>query len=376
MTPANIVTLIRIIFIPVFVVAILSPWTDWILDWEDAQIWKPWVAALIFIALSLTDTLDGYLARSRGEVTDLGKFMDPLADKILVCCALLALVELTVLPSWVAMVILAREFIVSGIRMVAATKNVVIAASWYGKAKTCFQMFAIVLFIVKDSPMLSDALPITYEQLYLFSWLIMLIAVFLTILSLLDYFAKSRELLGFKKKDTTSVESTAQEPLEVSDEELDTLAGQVILAARDSGLKIATAESCTGGLVSATLTNVAGASEALEGAVVSYSNDVKRMELGVEAAVLDTYGAVSEQTAKQMCEGVKQALKVDVAVSITGIAGPGGAVEGKPVGTVCFGLADKSGNTKCETCHFQGNREQIRKQSVYKALNLFVQGLE
>lgn len=199
MTPANIVTLLRIVFIPVFMLAIVGPWENWVPDGWGAEAWKPWISAAVFVILCITDTVDGYLARSRGEITDLGKFMDPLADKILVAAALLALIELDVLPSWCAMIILAREFIVSGIRMVAASKNVVIAASWYGKAKTVFQMIAILLFIVKDSPLISAYLPITHHQLYLFSWIIMATALILTVVSMLDYFVKARELLGFRK---------------------------------------------------------------------------------------------------------------------------------------------------------------------------------
>ena len=121
-TPANIVTLVRILLVPVFVVAIISPWPTYIPDWHNAELCKPWVAALIFAILSCTDALDGYLARSRGEVTNFGKFIDPLADKILVAAALLALIELQVLPSWVALLIIAREFIVSGLRMLVATR--------------------------------------------------------------------------------------------------------------------------------------------------------------------------------------------------------------------------------------------------------------
>ena len=107
--------------------------------------------------ISCTDWLDGYLARSRNEVTAFGKFMDPLADKILVTAALLALIELGTLPSWVVLIIVAREFIVSGVRMVAANEGVVIAASYQGKFKTVFQMIAIVMFTVKDSHMVGSA---------------------------------------------------------------------------------------------------------------------------------------------------------------------------------------------------------------------------
>ena len=109
MTPANIVTLARICLVPVFVVVLISPWPQWLGLPQVADDAKSLIAAGIFILISCTDWLDGYLARSRGEVTDFGKFMDPLADKILVAAALLALIELGSLPSWVALVILARR---------------------------------------------------------------------------------------------------------------------------------------------------------------------------------------------------------------------------------------------------------------------------
>ena len=122
-TISNIITLVRICLVPVFVVALITPWPTWFSIAGVSSTTKSLIAALIFILISCTDWLDGYLARSRGEVTNFGKFMDPLADKILVCAALLALVELRVLPSWPVLIILAREFIVSGIRMVAADKG-------------------------------------------------------------------------------------------------------------------------------------------------------------------------------------------------------------------------------------------------------------
>ncbi|MBQ9069068.1 MAG: CDP-diacylglycerol--glycerol-3-phosphate 3-phosphatidyltransferase, partial [Eggerthellaceae bacterium] len=135
-TPANKVTFVRIVLIPVFVAALLAPWPDYFPDSESLLALKPWLAAAVFVVISLTDMLDGYLARRRNEVTDFGKFMDPLADKLLVSAALLGLVELGAIPSWVALVIVSREFIVSGVRMVAASKGKIIAASGYGKAKT------------------------------------------------------------------------------------------------------------------------------------------------------------------------------------------------------------------------------------------------
>ena len=197
-TAANIVTLVRILLIPVFVVVLLSPWPDWMPYPAFWSFWQPWIAAGVFVVISFTDAIDGHLARSRGEVTDLGKFMDPLADKILVCAALLALVELRAFPSWVALIIIAREFIVSGLRMVAASQGKVVAASYLGKAKTVLQMCAIVLFITKDSlqvKLMGGGFDTAFTLL---SWAVLAAAVIMTLVSLVDYFSKCKSLLGFK----------------------------------------------------------------------------------------------------------------------------------------------------------------------------------
>ncbi|MEG0621083.1 MAG: CDP-diacylglycerol--glycerol-3-phosphate 3-phosphatidyltransferase, partial [Raoultibacter sp.] len=359
-TPANIVTLVRICGVPLFVIALLSPWPTWFPQWPDAEMWKPWVAAFVFIILAGTDGLDGYLARSRNEVTNFGKFIDPLADKILTTAALLALIELNVLPSWPVLIILCREFIVAGIRMVAANQGVVIAASWYGKAKTVTQIIAIVLFLIKDSHMVSDFSAVLSDHLYLVSWLVMLVALVLTVVSMLDYFSKARELLSFSAAknagDThpdTPEEAACAEgvvpsaaPLDaataalITPVALEALAGSVLAAARARSVHIATAESLTGGLIAATLTAVPGSSDVVAGGIVSYTDAVKQVRLGVTVQALDAQGAVSEQVATQMALGAKKSLGADVAVAVTGIAGPGGAEEGKPVGTVWFGLAD------------------------------------
>lgn len=198
-TPANVVTLIRILLIPVFVAALLSPWPAWLPEPQFWAAWQPWIAAGVFAIISATDAIDGHLARSRNEVTDFGKFLDPLADKILVCAALLALVELNTFPSWVALIIIAREFIVSGLRMIAASQGKVIAASGFGKVKTVLQIAAILLFTVKDSlqiTLMGDAFDSGFT---LFSWIVLLAAVIMTIVSLVDYFVHSKEVLGFGK---------------------------------------------------------------------------------------------------------------------------------------------------------------------------------
>ena len=362
-TISNVITLVRICLVPVFVVALISPWPDWFGVEGISTQSKSLVAAFIFILISCTDWLDGYLARSRGEVTDFGKFMDPLADKILVAAALLALVELDVLPSWPVLIILAREFIVSGIRMVAANKGVVIAASWYGKAKTVTQIIAIVLFIVKDS-----ILPVTPgheldNPLYVLSWAVMLVALALTIISMMDYFAKARHLLGFGTKGSKP-QATKPDDTELGIEEA---AERIVKNAIERHLTVATAESLTGGLISGSLTAVPGSSAVVKGAIVSYVNEVKHGVLGVDEENLETYGAVSEQVALQMAEGARKKLGVDLAVSVTGIAGPTGAEPGKPVGTVWIATASEDGSN-AKVRHFDGSREQVRESTVLAAL--------
>ena len=171
----NKLTVLRVILIPFFVAAVLF-------DEGDSQMFR-YLAASIFIVASLTDLLDGKIARKYNLVTNFGKFMDPLADKLLVCAALVCLVELEQLPAWMVIVIVSREFIISGFRLVAAEQGIVIAASYWGKFKTTFQMIAIILMIV-DLKVLN---PVT--------WLCTWIALILTVISLVDYIQKNHKVL-------------------------------------------------------------------------------------------------------------------------------------------------------------------------------------
>ena len=375
-TPANIVTLIRICLVPVFVLAIVSPWPEWMGLPDITMEAKRLIAAGIFILISCTDWIDGYLARSRGEVTDFGKFMDPLADKILVAAALIALVELGVLPGWPVLIILAREFIVSGIRMVAASKGEVIAASWYGKAKTVFQMIAIVLFLAKDSLVFKTAAGAFTNPLFVLSWLVMIVALVLTIMSMLDYLVKARHLLkGTAKAKPAPVAEERPTEIAALQKSIDAQAALVVEAASCRGLTVATAESLTGGLIAAMLTSVPGASAAVRGGIVSYVNDVKEKVLGVSGDVLGTQGAVDELVALQMARGALRDMGSDVAVSVTGIAGPAGAEPGKPVGTVWVGCATVRG-THAARYQFEGGREAVRLQTVLAALQVMKEALE
>lgn len=146
--------------------------------------------------------------------------------------------------------------------------------------------------------------------------------------------------------------------------------GERLLA---KGWKLVTAESCTGGLVAAAITEIAGSSNWFERGLVTYSNEAKMELLGVPRDVLAGYGAVSEQTARAMAEGALRNSRAQISVSITGIAGPGGAVPGKPVGTVCFGWSVYKPNgrmeTRTETLHFPGDRAEVRHQSARHTLN-------
>lgn len=356
-TPANIVTICRICLIPLFVVALLSPWPSWFgLEEFVGNHEKAIVATVLFVIISATDFIDGYLARSRNEITTFGKFMDPLADKMLVIAALLALIELKILPSWPVIIIIAREFIVSGIRMLAAQKGVVIAASWWGKAKTTFQIIAIVLFLLKEGVSSLNSVTVFTDPLYLLAWATMIIALVLTVVSMFDY------INGFIK--IVSMEEEASLDNELSDK-----ASMLIDSLKSKKLKVITAESLTGGMISETLTSIPGSSEVVLGGVASYAFELKRDALGVDYSSLLKNGAVNAETATQMVEGALNISEANVAVSVTGIAGPGGAEEGKPVGTVYFGvITDKDNETKTFRKNFTGSRDEIRKQTAHCAI--------
>lgn len=171
----NKLTLLRVLMVPVFVALLLFE--------GGANQTLRIAAAVVFVAASFTDFLDGQIARRCNLVTNFGKFMDPLADKLLVCSALICLVELSALPAWMVIVIIAREFIISGFRLVAADNGIVIAASWWGKFKTVSQMIAVILLILN--------IPALALVTQVFVW----IALVLTVVSLVDYLAKNIQVL-------------------------------------------------------------------------------------------------------------------------------------------------------------------------------------
>ena len=170
----NKLTILRMIMIVPFVIFMLVP---------IGGAAGKWIALALFVIASLTDLLDGKIARKYNLVTTFGKFMDPLADKLLVCSALICLVELGRIPAWIVIIIISREFIISGFRLVASDKGVVIAANWWGKFKTTFQMVMIVLMIADIA-----ALSIVTQ-------IVMWIALILTVVSLIDYLVKNKDVM-------------------------------------------------------------------------------------------------------------------------------------------------------------------------------------
>ena len=174
----NKLTVVRMVLVPFFVAALLLSKTNDSLKW---------VALALFVIASLTDFADGYIARKYNLITNFGKFMDPLADKILTISGMICLIELGRIPSWIVVIIVAREFIISGFRLVAAENGVVIAANYWGKFKTTFQMIMIILMIM-NSP-----------QLQILTDIVMWIALALTLISLWTYIMANKQVLAGEK---------------------------------------------------------------------------------------------------------------------------------------------------------------------------------
>ncbi len=173
----NKLTMLRVILIPFFVFFLLTDFLP-----EAGK----WIALGIFAAASLTDMLDGKIARKRNLITNFGKFMDPIADKLLVCSAFIAFVQLGLLPAWIVIILIAREFIISGFRLVASDAGIVLAASWWGKFKTAFQMIMCILLIIN----------LDYKAVNIAEQALIYISLALSIISLADYLIKNRKVIA------------------------------------------------------------------------------------------------------------------------------------------------------------------------------------
>ncbi|MGN0414343.1 MAG: CDP-diacylglycerol--glycerol-3-phosphate 3-phosphatidyltransferase [Agathobacter sp.] len=176
----NKLTLFRVILIPFFVFFLLAPYFPG---------YGNYIAVVIFIIASLTDFLDGKIARKYNLVTNFGKFMDPLADKLLVCSALICLIALGRIPAWVVIIIIAREFIISGFRLIASDNGVVIAASYWGKFKTASQMIMVIVLV----------LDIPGKVFSVIGTVLIYVSLALTVISLIDYIAKNKDVLKDQK---------------------------------------------------------------------------------------------------------------------------------------------------------------------------------
>ena len=174
MNTPNKLTVARMIIVPFLVVFLLTGWGG------DAN---RYISLALFVVASVTDWFDGYLARKNNLVTNFGKFMDPLADKLLVCSAMICMIELNRLPAWFVIIIIGREFIISGFRLIAAENGIVIAANYWGKFKTTFQMVMICLMIAN------------IEALSVLTTIVMWVALVLTVVSLVDYLMKNKDVL-------------------------------------------------------------------------------------------------------------------------------------------------------------------------------------
>lgn len=195
MNLANKLTILRMLLIPFFLIFITL----------EGLTYGKIIAIVIFIVASITDKLDGYIARTRNQITRFGKFMDPLADKLLVTAALISLVEYHIIPSWVAMIIIAREFAVTGLRAVAASEGIVIAASPWGKIKTVTQIIAIILALINlnynhvSLVFIKTIISHPHRILNWITGIAMFLAIAVTLISGFDYFIKNKDVLNSNK---------------------------------------------------------------------------------------------------------------------------------------------------------------------------------
>ena len=322
------------------------------------------LAALVFVVFSLTDTMDGQLARRTKTVSDLGKFLDPLADKLFVLSVLIVLVQEELVAAWVVVVIFARELLITLVRTVAASQGRALPAAPLGKTKTVAQVAAIVLLILQRP----------YPLLGLAAMVALGLALLLTVSSGIDYLYRWRSVISavvFRGPSSAPAPSGgapgAESPVDPMAREL----GELL---RDGSLTVSVAESCTGGLLGALITDHPGASAYFLGGVVAYSDKVKRDELGVSASVLAKSGAVSAAAAEAMASGVRERFGSTLAAAITGIAGPGSDGTGKPVGLTYVAIASPGGVTSHEY-RFSGDRWANRRQATGEALRLLIEAV-
>ena len=347
----NLLTLSRLAAIPVLMVLLIVRFPG-----HDE------LAAALFILFSFTDTLDGQIARRRGTVSDLGKFLDPLADKLFVLSVLIVLVQEGLVAAWVVVVIFSRELLITILRSVGASQGVVIAAAPLGKTKTVMQMAAVTLLILQRP----------YPVLVPAAALAVAIAVVFTIVSGLDYLWRFRHLIRPVDSAGLAPRVAPSGGAPGSESPVDPLVRELGALLLTNVLSLSVAESCTGGLLGSLITDQPGSSAYFMGGVIAYSDEVKRTQLGVPAALLKRYGAVSKEVALAMAEGVRSRFATSLAVSITGIAGPESEDSDKPVGLTYIAIATARGSSSREYT-FSGDRWSNRRQAAGQSLRLLIE---
>jgi nicotinamide-nucleotide amidase len=342
----NALTVSRLLAIPVLMVLLIVRF-----PYHDQ------VAAAVFVAASLTDTLDGELARRHDQVTELGKFLDPLADKLFILSVLIVLVQESELPAWVVVVIFSRELLITVLRSLSAAQGRVIAATPFGKTKTVLQTAAVLVLILQRP----------YPVLGLPAAVLVALALIFTVASGLDYLWRFRDVVA-------RVETMLPEggPTGEPESAVDPLVRRLHDRLIGGGLTLAVAESCTGGLLASAITDQPGSSAYFKGGVVAYSNELKERLLEVPRDLLERHGAVSAEVARAMAEGARRRLAADLAVSVTGIAGPEADGTEKPVGLTHIWLAVGNGG-EGRRFVFPGDRWANRRQAVREALGLLLQ---
>jgi CDP-diacylglycerol--glycerol-3-phosphate 3-phosphatidyltransferase len=320
------------------------------------------IAAAFFIVFSLTDTLDGQLARRRGTVSDFGKFVDPLADKLFVLAVLLVLVQEVLVPAWVVVVIFSRELTITLLRWVGASQGRIIAAAPLGKTKTVTQMGAVTLLILQRP----------YPVLVPVAELAVAAAVVFTVWSGLDYLWRFRYLIGPFDTSRLGRRATLSGGAPEPDEAASVLSRELGDVLIENGLTVSTAESCTGGLVGVLITDLPGSSAYFLGSVIAYADKVKQEQLGVSADLLKRVGAVSREVAEAMAEGARSRLATSLAVGVTGIAGPDSDGSDKPVGLTYVAVASTRGTSSREF-RFSGDRWSNRRQAATESLRLLLE---
>jgi nicotinamide-nucleotide amidase len=341
----NVLTLSRLAVIPLLMILLIVRF-----DFHDQ------IAAVLFLVFSFTDTLDGQIARRRGMVSDLGKFLDPLADKLFVLSVLIVLVQEGLVAAWVVVIIFSRELLITILRSVAATQGRVIAAAPMGKTKTATQMAAVTLLILQRP----------YPPLVTLAELAVWVAIIFTVASGIDYLWRFRHVIWPSPGEASPVVQNAG-----GGSSVDPLARELGALLGKGGLTVSVAESCTAGLLGALITDQPGSSAYFMGGVIAYADEVKREHLGVPAALLARHGAVSKEVALAMAEGVRSRFGTTLAASITGVAGPDS--EGsKPVGLTFVAVATPRG-ASCHEYLFRGDRWSNRRQAAGEALRLLIE---